>query len=93
MTDAEFYESYGITYEQWEASMNLAQEEHELRLDINEATPPPGAAPYSSTAGRLAHSRARHSRTTAGSQHVECETLEESLFRRWCGDSICGSSG
>jgi len=22
MTDAEFYESYGITYEQWEARMN-----------------------------------------------------------------------
>ena len=33
MTHAEFYESYGITYEQWEASMNLAQEEHEAEME------------------------------------------------------------
>jgi|TARA_Y100001963_G_scaffold123935_1_gene174321 hypothetical protein len=29
MTEAEFYESYAITYEQWEASLNQAQEEYE----------------------------------------------------------------
>tara|TARA_R100000655_G_scaffold101148_1_gene146048 strand:- start:30 stop:146 length:117 start_codon:yes stop_codon:yes gene_type:complete len=29
MTEAEFYESYAITYEQWEANLNQAQEEYE----------------------------------------------------------------
>ena len=29
MTEAEFYESFAITYEEWEASLNQAQEEHE----------------------------------------------------------------
>ena len=36
MTDSEFYESYGITYEQWEASMNLLQEEHETETEDKE---------------------------------------------------------
>ena len=36
MTEAEFYESYAITYEQWEASLNQAQEEYEAEMEEEE---------------------------------------------------------
>ena len=36
MTEAEFYESYAITYEQWEANLNQAQEEYEAEMEEEE---------------------------------------------------------
>ena len=35
MTKAEFYESYAITYDEWEASLNQAQEEYEAESWLN----------------------------------------------------------